>query len=274
VIRLLAILLVLVALGLGARQAFRAHARRRRRRAEDLFGRYAIPPIPLAELDPMFQSGPFGPELATEVHFIGRGGVQVPGGTTDSEAWILAVLAKGARRMFEFGTCTGKTAYLWARNSPPGAIVTTLTLAPEEAALYSADVRDTSLDREHALAESCFQSFLYSGTEVEPKIVQLFGDSKQFDETPFLGQMDLIFVDGSHAYSYVHSDSDKALRMIKPGGLILWHDYRGPLGGKGTDRALIELAQRLPLRHVAGTEMVAYRAPAAPGPRQPRLTIV
>jgi predicted O-methyltransferase YrrM len=264
VIRLLAFALFLAALGFAARQAYRALVRRRRRRAEDLLGRPAIPPLRLHELDELFRTGPFGPELGSEVHFIGRGGIEVPGGTTDSEAWILAVLAKRAHRMFEFGTCTGKTAYLWARNSPPDAVVTTLTLAPEHAALYRADPHDTSSDREHALAESRFQTFLYSDTEVEPKIVQLFGDSKQLDETPFLGKMDLIFIDGSHAYSYVQSDSEKALRMIRPGGLILWHDYRGPLGGKGTDRALIELAQRLPLRHIAGTEIVAYRAPEAP----------
>ena len=262
-LRILALLLALAALGIAGRQAFRALVRRRRRRAEDLLGRTAIPPLRLSELDAVFRSGPFGPELASEVHFIGRGGIEVPGGTTDSEAWILAVLAKRARRMFEFGTCTGKTAYLWARNSPPDALVTTLTLSPQEASLYRADAQDASLDREHALAESRFQSFLYSGSDVEPKIVQLFGDSKQLDETPYVGQMDLIFVDGSHAYSYVQSDSAKALRMIKPGGLILWHDYRGPLGGKGTDRALIELARELPLRHIAGTEIVAYRAPLA-----------
>lgn len=260
-ISLVATVLALALLAFAASQAYRALVRRRRRRAQDLLGRPAIAPLRIAELDAIFRCGPFGPELASEVHFIGRGGIHVPGGTTDSEAWILAVLAKRSRRMFEFGTCTGKTAYLWARNSPSDATVTTLTLSPEDTAQYRDAAHDTSSDREHALAESCFQTFLYSGTEVEPKIVQLFGDSKQFDETPFLAQMDLIFIDGSHAYSYVQSDSEKALRMIKPGGLILWHDYRGPLGGRGTDRALIELAQRLPLRHIAGTEIVAYRAP-------------
>lgn len=35
----------------------------------------------------------------------------VPGGTSDTEAAILAVMATDAMRMFEFGTCTGKTTY-------------------------------------------------------------------------------------------------------------------------------------------------------------------
>ena len=34
-----------------------------------------------------------------------------------------------------------------------------------------------------------------------------------------------MFVDGAHSYEYVLSDSDAAYRMVKPGGLILWHDY-------------------------------------------------
>ena len=45
------------------------------------------------------------------MRFIGRGSVMVPGGTSDTEAAILAVMATDAMRMFEFGTCTGKTTY-------------------------------------------------------------------------------------------------------------------------------------------------------------------
>jgi hypothetical protein len=252
---------LLVALAVAARPAFRSLRRRRRDKALDLRGRRPIPRIDLDELDPIFRVGPFGPTHDAEVSFIGRGGLHVTGATSDSEAWILAALSRRARRMFEFGTCTGKTAYLWARNSPDDAIVTTLTLSPEDAATYTQGAGDTAYDSDNAVKESKFQTFLYSGTPFEKKVVQLFADSKQLDETPYVGQMDLIFIDGSHAYSYVQSDSEKALRMIKPGGLILWHDYRGPLGGKGTDRALIELAKRLPLRHIAGTEIVTYRAP-------------
>ncbi len=61
----------------------------------------------------------------------------------------------------------------------------------------------------------------------EEKITQLFCDSKHFDEKPYTGKMDLIFIDGSHAFSYVMSDSEKAFKMIAPNSIILWHDYRG-----------------------------------------------
>jgi predicted O-methyltransferase YrrM len=263
------VILLLVLLGIGAHAAVRSMRRKRRR---ELRGRQAkeaqqaIPAIMAGELDPAFAVGPLGPDRErAEVVFVGGGAVLVPGSTSDFEAWLLAVLAKNARRMFEFGTCTGRTTYLWARNSPPDAIITTITLAAEHLDLYAADAADSPEDAAQARAESTFDEFLYSGTDVAHKVEQLFGDSKAFDESPHAGTMDLIFVDGSHAYSYVLSDSRKALRMIKPGGLILWHDYEGPGAGRGTDVALVELGRELPLRVIHGTRMVAYRAPRAPG---------
>jgi predicted O-methyltransferase YrrM len=167
------------------------------------------------------------------------------------------VLARDARVMFEFGTCTGKTAYLWARNQPDGGTVTTLTLPPELADQVRGAAGDDPAALSYARQESRFSRFLYSGTTVEGRIVQLLGDSKEFDEQPFVSQCDVVFVDGSHAYSYVASDSAKALAMVRPGGLVLWHDYSPEC--PGVFRALNELARRLPLAHVEGTTLVAHR---------------
>jgi predicted O-methyltransferase YrrM len=196
------------------------------------------------------------------VSFVGRGPLVVPGGTSDAEAWVLATLAKKARRIFEFGTCTGKNTYLVSRNSPPYASITTISLAPVQTGDYTREEGDNRRNIKAALRESRLTHFLYNGTPVEPKVKQLFGDSKAFDETPFLNSCDLIFVDGSHAYSYVLSDSQKALRMLKPGGVILWHDYVGP-EEEGVFRGMNELAKELPLVHVDGTTFIAYRKPLA-----------
>jgi len=170
-------------------------------------------------------------------------------------------VAKRAKRLFEFGTCTGKTAYLWARNAPPDARVTTLTLAPEHHAAYQSSPEDDPEETQIALHESEFASFLYSGTDVESKIEQLYGDSKALDVRPWAGTCDVVFVDGSHAYSYVVSDSAKALELVRPGGLVLWHDYGGRRHSPGVYRALNELAKRLPLVRIDGTKLVAFRRP-------------
>jgi hypothetical protein len=230
---------------------------RSRQRQRGLFRRWPIPRIPLQELDPRFHPDELGPTLAAEVAFIGRGTIRVPGGTSDTEAWILAVLARDAGRMFEFGTCTGKTAYLWARNQPLGGTVTTLTLAPDATGSYQSAPGDHPLAESYAREESRFSRFLYTGTEAEGRIVQLYGDSKRFDAGPYAGTCDVVFVDGAHAYSYVVSDSAKALVMARPGGLVLWHDYSPE--APGVFRALNELSKRLPLAHVQGTTLVAWR---------------
>jgi hypothetical protein len=72
-----------------------------------------------------------------------------------------------------------------------------------------------------------------------------------------------VFVDASHAYSYVVNDTRLALALVRPGGIVLWHDYVSPAHCYGVWRALNELARELPLAHVARTSLVAYRRPGA-----------
>lgn len=256
--------IALVAVAVRTGQRWRSESlERRRKRGADRSGMIPIAKISLPEVDTAFELGPSGPdpERAAVIMIGGGDGGLIPASTSDFEAWILAVLAKRAHHLFEFGTCSGRTTYLWAANSPSDAKVTTLTLGPGQQSLYQASDADRPEDEDIALEESDFETFLYTESDVAHKVEQLFGDSKAFDESPYLGQMDLIFIDGSHAYSYVVSDTRKALRMIKSGGLILWHDYEGPLTGRGTDKALLGLAGELPLFHIDGTRMVGYRAP-------------
>ena len=225
--------------------------------------RLPIPRVTFETFEPRFARAPFGPTVASEVRVVGSGDGAI-GATTDTEAIVLAVLAKGATSMFEFGTATGRTTYLWARNSPPGARVTTLTLAPDQVASYRSAPGDLDGAQRNAVDESTLTRFLYCGTDVEAKVTQLYGDSKAFDETPYVGHCDLIFVDGSHAVSYVRSDTEKALRMLSPGGVLLWHDYRPPAvdpPSAGVYQHLTELARTLPLVRLNDTSLVAYRAP-------------
>jgi predicted O-methyltransferase YrrM len=222
---------------------------------------FPIEQVAFVDLDERFAMREWGPGLETEVAFVGRGDLPVPGAVSDTEAWILSVLAKGSRRIFEFGTCTGRTAYALAANSPDDAAVTTLTLGPDQTDLYQGSPTDDLAAQATALSESRYEDFFYCGTPVEFKVEQLFGDSKAFDESKYQGECDLVFVDGSHAFSYVVSDSRKALRMVRPGGIVLWHDYRGPRSEetRGVFEALNELSRELPLVHIRGTSLVAYR---------------
>jgi predicted O-methyltransferase YrrM len=221
---------------------------------------YRISTMRLADFDARFRIGPHGPTHAAEVVYIG-GADAVPAGTTDREAWVLCVLARDAHRIFEFGTATGKTAYLLARNAPDDARIVTLTLPPNDTGAYRHESGDSEIARTTAMQESSFTEYLYSGTDAEPKITQLYADSKVFDHSAYRSQCDLIFVDGAHAWSYVMSDSRKAFEMVAPNGIILWHDYKKRSGPpRDVYRALNEIARSHRLVRLAGTHMVAHRA--------------
>jgi predicted O-methyltransferase YrrM len=248
-------LVTLAVLVLAVRRLLRLRSVARQR---GYFSPWPVRQITVDQLDARFTPGPFGMGPATQIVSITE---YWSASTSDFEAWILCNFAKTARRMFEFGTATGRTAYLLALNSAEDSRLTTLTLSPEQAQSIDFAPSDDQNARKWAKAESQYERFVYEGTPAAGKIEQLFADSKKFDETPYLGTMDLIFVDGAHTESYVLSDSEKALRMLAPGGIIVWHDYRGPNKVKGAYAALNQLAGRLDLVHVRGTSMVFYRSP-------------
>lgn len=226
------------------------------RKQRGLFFKWPIPKKDLQDWAPLFTVTKLGPSRKTCVKMFGN--IGVTGGTSDREAWILSVLSKQSKKIFEFGTCTGKTTYLLALNSPKEAEVHTLTLHPDQIDTYLSTAKDAAKDKTNAMHESAFNSFVYTGTPEEKKVTQIFCDSKTFDEKKLHNQFDLIFIDGSHAYSYVKSDSEKALKMIKPGGFILWHDYKGPNKAPGVFKALNELNETCDLFHIKGTNLVVY----------------
>jgi hypothetical protein len=221
--------------------------------------KFFLPQISLSDVSPLFSTNKFGPTRNAEVYFMGRGDLCVPGGTSDTEAWILSTLAKKSQNMFELGTCTGKTAYLIAKNGNADSRVYTLTLPPEEIKNYDKTILDDGIATHNAISESSFTKFFYSGTEVEHKINQIFCDSKNFDEKKYLNFFDLIFIDGSHAYSYIKSDTEKCMKMIKKGGTIIWHDYSGiNKSSKDVYKYLNELSKEIKLFHIKETSFVMF----------------
>lgn len=231
----------------------------RRRRQGQKAGWGKIPVSSIYEIFPYFERNELGPLASTEVRHIAND--NTPGGISDYESWILCNLAKRAESIFEFGTATGKTTYLLGANSPNETTVYSLTLGSTEHASYQHAPSDASGDFANAIEESKFNQFLYSGTTIDRKVVQLYGDSKAFPFQSYYGCMDLIFIDGSHARSYVESDSTNALAMLRAGGSILWHDYRGPYSTPGVFEALNLLSNNMPLIQIRGTCLVIFKKP-------------
>lgn len=94
--------------------------------------------------------------------------------------------------------------------------------------------------------EAVFRSAGFWG---DPRHQQICGDSKQIGRDWDQGPVDLVFVDGGHQYHEAKGDLDVWRPHIKPGGLLVVHDYEKGLANKhwpGVDRAVGEYMQEHP----------------------------
>jgi hypothetical protein len=148
--------------------------------------------------------------------------------------------AKAPRVIFEFGTFTGRTTLLLAL-AAPDAKVHTIDLPPADG---TSDPIGSA----------------FAGHPASSRIVCHRQDSGSFDFKPFVGTVDLTFVDASHEYDEVVADSQQALAMTAPGGLVIWDDYHPR--SRGVYRALNELGRSIPLNQIARTRLVIHRKPA------------
>ena len=169
---------------------------------------------------------------------------------TPMELYCISCIAMLLRpqRIFEIGTFDGATTLRLARCCP-------------KAEVFTLDLDPTSATEEQSLAiasevenvrSGCVGS-QFAGQPEASRIRQLLGDSTRFDYSPYAGTCDLVFVDACHDYEFVKSDSRAALKLLRPGGVILWHDYIP--GWPGVVRAVDELLPTHPIRHIAGTAL-------------------
>ena len=58
------------------------------------------------------------------------------------------------------------------------------------------------------------------------RVCQIYADSRDWDTRAYPdGFFDTAFIDGSHAADVVASDTRQAVRLVRPGGLVIWHDF-------------------------------------------------
>jgi predicted O-methyltransferase YrrM len=175
------------------------------------------------------------------------------GNLTTDELAAMALICQWLKPsvVFEFGTFNGRTTLNLAANTPAETKIYTLDLAEPGETQHSLDQVDVDL---HLRDES---GNFFRNTPMSAKIEQLWGDSALFDETVFHGKVDLILVDAAHSYEYVRSDTTKAMAMLRPGGVILWHDYC--VWYPGVFEYLHELLPAYPLKHIEGTHFAVLR---------------
>lgn len=146
--------------------------------------------------------------------------------------------AANAKRIFEFGTYRGQTTCGLAAVCKDAQIYT-LNLPPDDDPRYAP-----------------FIGMYIARSPDRDRITQIFSDSRTFDTTPYRESMDYIFIDGDHSYEGVKNDTEKALQLLKPGGIIVWHDYAAK--SPGVLEYLAEFSQDRPLFRIRKTCLAVY----------------
>lgn len=133
----------------------------------------------------------------------------------EMEALISLAVRLQPKRILEFGTFRGRTAYCLARNT--------------EAHVWTVDLPQGRRAASSANSERKWEGELYfEGTPEEARVTRILADSKTLT-VDSLPAMDFIFVDGGHDKETVRHDSELAFALLRPGGMIVWHDYRNSI---------------------------------------------
>jgi predicted O-methyltransferase YrrM len=153
-----------------------------------------------------------------------------------------------AKRVLEIGTFDGFTALNLAANLADGGEVCTLDL-PQDGQSRLGPVSN--------VCDSGIVGSKFRGEKELNQIRQLWADSTTADWKEFGSPFDLILIDGCHDYPYVKSDSANAIKHLRPGGVIIWHDY-----GQFADvsRAVDELAREFQIVAIIGTRLACHRS--------------
>jgi predicted O-methyltransferase YrrM len=177
--------------------------------------------------------------------------------TAVDELAYMAIITRAVRpkAIFEIGTFRGRTALNFALNSPPDCKVWTMDLPPTNRELGS-----NFNDADRFIVEHSQTGIDYRGKDVERKIQQLFGDSHNFDFSPYFGKIDIVLIDGAHHYEAVIGDTQNALKMLRPGGVILWHDFANYGDYNDVTRAILDTIPADKITQIGATELAVYRA--------------
>lgn len=132
------------------------------------------------------------------------------------------------RIIFEMGTFRGGTAQNFSLNSDKDTQIYSLDIAVNPDRLASVE-----------------------------KVTFLQGDTFTFSFRPWRGKCDLVFVDASHEEAAVRNDTKQALKILSPGGTLIWHDFCPKFPGVVT--SVLELAKTLKIHRIAGTNLAVYR---------------
>jgi predicted O-methyltransferase YrrM len=165
------------------------------------------------------------------------------------ETLIALVRSVNAKGVLEFGINVGRTAQ---------AI---LEYCPTVEAYEGVDV-PTEYVPEKAVQRNEVPQVVGELVQHDPRVKLIVRPTGSHELTPSdLSPCDAVFIDGDHSRKGVMNDTALALEVVRPGGIVMWHDYHD-LGTVDVREVLHEMQQlfpEMPLRHVPGTWIVYLR---------------
>jgi predicted O-methyltransferase YrrM len=78
------------------------------------------------------------------------------------------------------------------------------------------------------------------------RVCQIYADSREWETSAYpAGFFDTVLIDGGHTSEVVANDTHKAFELVRPGGVVLWHDFCPPVyGARAFTRGVLESASR------------------------------
>lgn len=131
----------------------------------------------------------------------------------EAEVLVSLMRSVNARRVVEIGCHDGRTAKLMLRNVPTIERYVGIDVPPGYE--FGCAVQKLEVPKRpghYALEEKAFELILRPRGSFEVHPLEL-------------GEVDVVFIDGDHSAPAVHHDTHLARRVLRPGGLIIWHDY-------------------------------------------------
>jgi predicted O-methyltransferase YrrM len=173
------------------------------------------------------------------------------------ELAILCALVKwkDPRTLVEIGTYKGFTTLHLSRNTNENCRIFTADLPPETADQKAAESSDPHLIKEAAKSDRAFGN--------DAKIVQILQDSTTVDWAKIVGSpVEFALIDGSHLYEHIRQDTEGILKVLAPGGIVVWHDYMRVEIRRGVGKYLVNLRRSgLPVYRIVGTTLAVYVSP-------------
>jgi predicted O-methyltransferase YrrM len=135
----------------------------------------------------------------------------------DAEALGVACRNGDSKLLMEIGTGLGYSTALMARNAPQARVLT-VNIPPEEIATGG---KNTPFAPRREQIGSYYRELGLANVE------QIYANTAVWE--PPVDGIDVAFIDGCHDADFVYNDTVKILRHMRPGGVVLWHDFNPSL---------------------------------------------